>query len=67
MKGERERFPFSIMDERSYTMGEQWIAVLSEFGFPVVVTFYLMHRIEGKLDMLNSSIHSLAEQLKAKS
>ncbi|MFC0522210.1 YvrJ family protein [Pontibacillus salicampi] len=48
-------------------MGEQWIAVLSEFGFPVVVTFYLMHRIEGKLDMLNSSIHSLAEQLKAKS
>ena len=42
---------------------EPWITWLPDVGFPVVVTFYLLHRIEGKLDMLNQSINQLPEQL----
>ncbi|WP_084103145.1 YvrJ family protein [Pontibacillus yanchengensis] len=40
---------------------EQWMTWIPEIGFPVVLSFYLLHRMEGKLDMLISSIHSLAE------
>ncbi|MCF6409227.1 YvrJ family protein [Pseudalkalibacillus salsuginis] len=43
---------------------EQWVSVMSEFGFPVVVTLYLLHRIEAKLDSLNQSINNLPNQLK---
>jgi hypothetical protein len=43
---------------------EQWIGLMGEFGFPVVVTLYLLHRIENKLDMLNQSIQKLPGQLK---
>jgi hypothetical protein len=42
---------------------EGWLAALSDFGFPVVVTLYLLHRVEGKLDTLNQSIQNLPYQL----
>jgi len=45
-------------------MMESWMTWLPEVGFPVVVTFYLLHRMEGKLDMLISSIHKIADQMK---
>lgn len=32
-----------------------FIEILKDFGFPVVVTFYLLHRIENKLDLLVTS------------
>ncbi|MDT8858839.1 YvrJ family protein [Alkalihalobacillus sp. MEB130] len=42
---------------------EMWLPVLSEFGFPVIVTLYLLNRIESKLDLLNQSILKLPENL----
>ncbi|SDN60805.1 YvrJ protein family protein [Alkalicoccus daliensis] len=39
---------------------EFWIQVLGEFGFPVTITFYLLYRMEKKLDTINRSILSLA-------
>ncbi|WP_221563792.1 YvrJ family protein [Alkalihalobacillus sp. TS-13] len=44
---------------------EQWVTVMSDFGFPVVVTLYLLHRIESKLESLNQSINNLPNQLKS--
>ncbi|WLR43168.1 YvrJ family protein [Bacillus carboniphilus] len=41
-----------------------WIQLISEVGFPIVVTLYLLQRIETKLDQLNQSIKMLPEQLK---
>ncbi len=37
-----------------------------EVGFPVVVTLYLLHRIESKLDVVVQSIQSLPERLNEK-
>ncbi|WP_209121641.1 YvrJ family protein [Alkalihalobacillus sp. BA299] len=42
---------------------ETWLPLLSEFGFPVVVTLYLLNRVEKKLDMVNQSIQRLPESL----
>ncbi|QOY37122.1 YvrJ family protein [Anaerobacillus isosaccharinicus] len=42
---------------------EIWIPLISEYGFPVMVTLYLLHHIEVKLDILNDSIKSLAQSL----
>ncbi|MBP1081205.1 MULTISPECIES: YvrJ family protein [Bacillus] len=36
-----------------------WMQWISEVGFPIIVTFYLLHRIEQKLDQLNQSIQSI--------
>ncbi|MFC4025042.1 YvrJ family protein [Oceanobacillus longus] len=43
---------------------ETWIAFITEVGFPIAVTFYLLHRIEGKLNQLIESIHALPEKMK---
>ncbi|MFV8829787.1 YvrJ family protein [Alkalihalobacterium sp. APHAB7] len=42
---------------------EMWLPLLSEFGFPVMVTLYLLHRVEKKLDAVNQSIQRLPESL----
>lgn len=42
---------------------DQWISILTDVGFPIVVTFYLLHRIEGKLNVLIDSINRLPEKL----
>ncbi|MFC5614364.1 YvrJ family protein [Bacillus sp. 7586-K] len=42
---------------------EQWLSVIGEVGFPIVVTLYLLNRIESKLDALNHSIQMLPSQL----
>ncbi|MCP8616019.1 YvrJ family protein [Salirhabdus salicampi] len=44
-------------------MGD-WVRWIPEVGFPVMVTFYLLHRIEGKLDVLIESIHLLPEKIR---
>lgn len=42
---------------------EQWLSLISDVGFPIVVTLYLLHRIERKLDTLNQSILLLPERM----
>ncbi|KKK33575.1 ribonuclease Z [Mesobacillus campisalis] len=43
---------------------EQFIPLMSEVGFPIVVTLYLLHRIEAKLDNVVHSIQTLPERMK---
>ncbi|MGG3466119.1 YvrJ family protein [Neobacillus pocheonensis] len=44
---------------------EQIIPIISEVGFPIVVTLYLLYRIESKLDMVVQSIQDLPDKMKA--
>ncbi|MEH7383271.1 YvrJ family protein [Bacillus sp. JJ1533] len=44
---------------------EQLLPFIQEVGFPVVVTFYLLHRIETKLDSVIDSIQMLPQSMKA--
>ncbi|MDQ6594881.1 MULTISPECIES: YvrJ family protein [Bacillus] len=43
---------------------EQIIPIISEVGFPIVVTLYLLYRIEAKLDMVVQSIQSLPDRMR---
>lgn len=43
---------------------EDWIGFVTELSFPIAITFYLLHRIEGKLDMLNESIQTLPDKMR---
>ncbi|WP_010531475.1 YvrJ family protein [Lentibacillus jeotgali] len=43
---------------------ETWVSFITEVGFPIMVTFYLLHRIEGKLNDLIESIHALPSKMK---
>jgi len=43
---------------------EQLIPIISEVGFPIVVTLYLLYRIESKLDMVVTSIQNLPDRMK---
>ncbi|NJP36800.1 YvrJ family protein [Alkalicoccus luteus] len=38
---------------------ELWMQALGEYGFPMTITFYLLYRMEKKLDVINSSILAL--------
>ncbi|MDX8366387.1 YvrJ family protein [Cytobacillus sp. Hm23] len=38
---------------------DQWLSYVSEVGFPIVISFYLLHRIEVKLDVVIRTIKSL--------
>jgi hypothetical protein len=42
---------------------EQLIPFISDVGFPIVVTLYLLHRIEAKLDTVVQSIQGLPSRL----
>ncbi|MCC3357736.1 YvrJ family protein [Bacillus sp. REN16] len=44
---------------------EQLLPFIHEVGFPVVVTLYLLHRIETKLDGVIDSIQMLPQSMKA--
>lgn len=41
----------------------EWLGMIKDVGFPIVVTLYLLYRIEGKLDELNTSIQQLPGHL----
>ncbi|UOQ46496.1 YvrJ family protein [Halobacillus salinarum] len=45
---------------------EVWMPFITDVGFPVAVTFYLLHRIEGKLDDLIETLHQFPEKLMVK-
>jgi len=40
---------------------EQWITVIQEIGFPIVVSFYLLNRIETKLEAIYSVLVTLKD------
>jgi len=42
---------------------ETYLSFISDVGFPIVVTFYLLYRIEAKLDGVIDSIQRLPQQL----
>lgn len=42
---------------------EQVVPFISDVGFPIVVTLYLLYRIEAKLDAVVQSIQNLPERL----
>ncbi|RST71278.1 YvrJ family protein [Siminovitchia acidinfaciens] len=42
---------------------EQILPFISEVGFPALVTFYLLYRIETKLEDVVQSIQSLPERM----
>ncbi|WP_138420565.1 YvrJ family protein [Aquibacillus sediminis] len=44
-------------------MEETLISLITDVGFPIAVTFYLLHRIETKLNTLIESILSLPDKL----
>jgi hypothetical protein len=43
---------------------EQIIPIIGELGFPIVVTLYLLYRIESKLDLVVQSIQTLPARMK---
>lgn len=43
---------------------EHWLGLVTDVGFPIGVTFYLLHRIEGKMNQLIESIHELPDKLR---
>ncbi|MBS4189358.1 YvrJ family protein [Bacillus sp. FJAT-49705] len=43
---------------------EELLPFISEVGFPIVVTLFLLHRIEAKLDLVVNSIQVLPDRLK---
>jgi hypothetical protein len=40
---------------------EEWITHIGNIGFPIVVTLYLLHRIESKLDAVVVAIEKLPQ------
>ncbi|WP_172369178.1 YvrJ family protein [Sporosarcina jiandibaonis] len=35
---------------------DQWISLVQEIGFPIIVSFYLLHRIETKLVAIHDAL-----------
>jgi hypothetical protein len=42
---------------------EEMLRLIGNFGFPIVVSAYLLVRIEGKLNQLSESISELAKAI----
>ncbi|ALC85493.1 hypothetical protein AM499_06445 [Bacillus sp. FJAT-22090] len=54
----RLSFKESLFKKGSDTM-EQWFSLIQDVGFPIFVSFYLMHRVEGKLEEIKIVLLSL--------
>lgn len=52
-----------LYNERREKRMEEWIKMIGNVGFPIVVTLYLLHRIESKLDGVIVAIEKLPKQL----
>lgn len=35
---------------------EQWILLIQEISFPIFISFYLLYRIEGKLEAIHTAL-----------
>jgi hypothetical protein len=42
---------------------KEWMMMIQNIGFPIVVTLYLLHRIERKLDEVTTAILTLPQSL----
>ncbi|MGM8214297.1 YvrJ family protein [Bacillaceae bacterium W0354] len=42
---------------------DHWVSWIPDVGFPILVTFYLLHRIENRLQELNESIIHLPDRI----
>lgn len=38
---------------------EQWLNLIQQVGFPIFVSFYLLHRLETKLEAIHDALVSL--------
>lgn len=38
---------------------EQWLTFIQQIGFPIFVSFYLLHRLEAKLEAIHNALVSL--------
>ncbi len=38
---------------------EQWLELIQQIGFPIVVSFYLLYRLETKLEAIHHELVSL--------
>lgn len=38
---------------------EEWIRLIEEIGFPIIVTFYLLYRLEVKLEAIHGALVSM--------
>ena len=41
---------------------EQWITLIEEIGFPIIVSIYLLHRLEIKLEAIHTALVSMQEK-----
>ncbi|QCR32621.1 YvrJ family protein [Lysinibacillus sp. SGAir0095] len=41
---------------------EEWVRLIQEIGFPIVVSFYLLYRIETKLEAIHTALISMNHQ-----
>ena len=44
---------------------DEWLTAVANVGFPIVITLYLIVRIEAKLDVLTAAINGLTNKLEA--
>ncbi|RKJ59423.1 YvrJ family protein [Ureibacillus massiliensis] len=40
---------------------EEWIMLIQEIGFPIIVSFYLLYRIETKLDAIHTALTAMKD------
>lgn len=40
---------------------EEWITIVQEIGFPIIVSFYLLYRIETKLEAIHTALIAIKE------
>ena len=40
---------------------EQWLTLVQEIGFPIIVAFYLLFRIENKLEAIHTALLSIKQ------
>jgi hypothetical protein len=50
--------------EKRWKKVDQFLPFVSDIGFPIIVTLYLLHRIETKLDTLNETLVELPDRLR---
>jgi hypothetical protein len=55
---------YYLLIRKEAILMEQFVPLISEVGFPIIVTLYLLYRIESKLDLVVQSIQNLPEWLK---
>ncbi|WP_413380210.1 YvrJ family protein [Alkalihalobacillus sp. 1P02AB] len=44
---------------------ESWLPFIAEYSFPVIVTFYLLHRLEQKLDHVILAVEQLPHKMES--